>query len=204
MQRDSEDNIFKDAVIEGLDIQKGLQGFPANVYTDVVRAWCKHFSANLETVRTLAGELSDAEKLREYTVSIHGFKGSNYGICADELGLDAEKLEAASRRGDLEYIGVNNGLFIEKATLLYARLQEFFAAHKEQPKENPKAGSPDAALLAQFLDACKQFRSTTMEDLLKQLESFEYESGGELVAWLRDQTDNLEYDAIQERLAREL
>jgi hypothetical protein len=39
-----------------------------------------------------------------------------------------------------------------------------------------------------------------MEEAVTELESFEYESGGELVVWLREQLDNLEYDAIHERL----
>jgi len=197
-------NAFSNVVIEGLDLQKGQRNFPPTVYMDVLRAWCRHFPANIEKVRTLVGELSDGDKLREYTVSIHGFKGSNYGICADDLGKDAEDLEAASRNGDLAFINANNGLFMEKATLLYTRLEEFFAANTEQAKESPLQNAPDRTLLAQFLDACRQFRSTAMEEILKQLESFEYESKGELVKWLRDQLDNLEYDAIQERLADEL
>jgi len=204
MQKDSGKNIFSDAIIEGVDLRKGQQNFSVEVYTDVLRAWCKHFPANVEKVRTLAGKLSDAEKLKEYTIEIHGFKGSNYGICADGLGKNAEDLEAASRKGDIEYINANNGPFTEKATALHTRLEAFFAANTEQTKKDIVSGAPDTALLAQFLDACKQFRSTTMEEILRQLESFEYESGGELVTWLREQMDNLEYDAIQERLAEEL
>jgi len=200
----NESNIFKDAVIEGLDIQKGQRNFPAKVYIDVLRAWYKHFPGNAEKLRVLATELSDSGKLREYTIVVHGFKGSNYGICADDLGKDAENLEAASRCGDVEYIAANNGPFLEKATLMFTHLEEFFAANTEQAKEGPMRTAPDKTLLAQFLDACKQFRSTTMEEILKQLEAFEYESGGELVKWLRDQVDNLEYDEIQERLTNEL
>jgi hypothetical protein len=32
------------------------------------------------------------------------------------------------------------------------------------------------------------------------LEGCEYESGGELIPWIREQLDNLEYDAIREKL----
>jgi hypothetical protein len=42
-----------------------------------------------------------------------------------------------------------------------------------------------------------------MEELIAQLEGCEYESGGDLVVWLREQMDNLEYDAIRERLEAE-
>jgi hypothetical protein len=35
---------------------------------------------------------------------------------------------------------------------------------------------------------------------LAELEKYEYESGGELIPWLREQIDNLEYDAVREKL----
>jgi hypothetical protein len=43
-----------------------------------------------------------------------------------------------------------------------------------------------------------------MEEILDKLEMYHYESGGELVQWLREQMDNLEYDAIRDRLESEL
>jgi hypothetical protein len=35
---------------------------------------------------------------------------------------------------------------------------------------------------------------------MMELDKYEYDSGGELVSWLREQLDNLEYDAIRDRL----
>jgi hypothetical protein len=43
-----------------------------------------------------------------------------------------------------------------------------------------------------------------MEAALKELESHSYETNGDLVPWLREQMDNLEYDTIVERLEKEL
>jgi len=200
----NEKSIFTDVSIEGIDIEEGLRNFPAAVYMDVLRAWHKHFPGNADKMRSLVKELSDKEKLREYTIVAHGLKGSNYGIYADALGKEAENLEAAGRNGDIPFIEANNEPVLEKATALHTLLGAFIEANKEEAKDSPLASAPDVTLLAQFLYACKQFKSTTMEEILKQLEAFEYESGGELVRWLREQTDNLEYDAIQERLAKEL
>jgi hypothetical protein len=39
-----------------------------------------------------------------------------------------------------------------------------------------------------------------MEGILDEIESYDYESGGELVLWLREQMDNLEYDEICTKL----
>ena len=206
MQEEQENmaDIFSGIVIEDVDLQEGQKNFSADVYMDVLRAWCKHLPANLEKLRFLAEDLTDSEKLREYTITVHGLKGSNYGICAGDLGKDAENLETASRSGDIEFIRANNGPLMERANRLYARLESFLAANTKKAEKGALVAAPDAALLAQLLEACKHFRSTAMEDTLKQLEAFEYESGGDLIPWLRDQMDNLEYDAIQERLADEL
>ena len=66
-----------------------------------------------------------------------------------------------------------------------------------------RAASPERALLAELLEACKRYRAGSMEETLAKLEGYEYESGGALVAWLRKQADDLEYDAIRERLEEE-
>jgi hypothetical protein len=39
-----------------------------------------------------------------------------------------------------------------------------------------------------------------MEEAVRDLKRYEYEACGELVPWLREQIDNLEYDAVAERL----
>ena len=194
-------DIFRGTVIEGIDFQEGLRNFPPDAYMDVLRAWCKHISANLDKLNASVGMLSLPETLKEYTVVVHGLKGSNYGIYAGDLGKAAEALEGASRRGDIEFIKAKHGPFIEKASLLHSQLKDFIEAHQVDTGEKPMASAPDTALLAQFLTACRQFKSSLMEDILQSLEAFEYESDGDLIPWLREQTDNLEYEAIQERLS---
>jgi len=200
----NEADSFSGVIIEGIDLQEGQRNFSADVYMDVLRAWCKHVPGNLEKLRVLAGGLSVAENLKEYTITVHGLKGSNYGICAGDIGKAAEELEAASRNGDIDFIKANSGPFIDRSTALHASLESFLAANTKPAEKGSTLASPDPALLARLLDACKQFRSTTMEEILKQLEAFEYETNGDLIPWLREQMDNLEYDVIEARLAEML
>jgi predicted component of type VI protein secretion system len=58
--------------------------------------------------------------------------------------------------------------------------------------------------LKKILEACGTFDVDTMEETVAELESHEYETNSDLVAWLREQLDNLEYDLIAERLEKEL
>jgi hypothetical protein len=54
-----------------------------------------------------------------------------------------------------------------------------------------------------MLAASKRSMTSEMESILAELERYEYESGGELVEWMRERIDNLEYRAIIERLEGE-
>jgi len=196
--------IFKNAAIDGIDLMKGQETFPNNKYLDVLRAWCMHTPALLDKLRALAGGQFTDEDIGEYTIAVHGLKGSSYGICAGSVGKKAENLEAASRRKDIEFVKANNGILIDEAAALHQSLEKLLASVSDHSASKPQAKSPDPELLRQLLDACKQFKSSLMEETLEKLDKFQYESGGDLVQWLREQMDNLEYDAMEQRLTEEL
>jgi hypothetical protein len=63
----------------------------------------------------------------DYTVNIHGIKGSSYGICADEAGKQAEALEMAARNGDYETIFAKNDDFILQVEKLIGGIKAFIA-----------------------------------------------------------------------------
>ena len=63
---------------------------------------------------------------------------------------------------------------------------------------------PPPEILREILSASRGFDMDAIEKSVKELERHQYESGGELVDWLKEQVDNLEYDAIAERLEKEL
>ena len=197
-------NIFDGASVEGMDFAKGLRNFSADVYEEVLRAWCRHTPGTLQKLESLAGGLAEDGKLEEYGIAVHGFKGSSYGICADELGKEAAALEAASREGDTGFISAANPSLLEKAAALHGRLAAFLAANAAKPEKGPKVAVPDTELLSRLLSACGKFSSSAVEQIINQLESFEYESGGDLVEWLRLKADDLEYEEMAARLEPEL
>jgi hypothetical protein len=199
-------DFFENAVVEEVDLKKGHERYQA-AYAEILRAWCMHTPVQLESLRKLMGQLNDealgearGKALGEYTTTVHGVKGATFGICADGHAQKAADLEAASRKADLDFIAANFEPFSKGILSLHEKLEKLLAEISGQGPAKASAKSPDPALLAQFLEACKQFKSNQMEDILAKLESFQYESGGDLVQWLREQTDNLEYDAIQDTL----
>jgi CheY-like chemotaxis protein len=136
-------NIFKDIVIDGIDLKKGQETFPENKYLDVLRAWCMHTPALLEKLRVLTdGPLGD-DVIGEYTIAVHGLKGSSYGICAQSIGKKAENLEAASRRKDIEFVKENNKILLEEAGVMHQNLEKLLASAAEHSTAKPGAKSPD-------------------------------------------------------------
>jgi hypothetical protein len=68
--------------------------------------------------------------------------------------------------------------------------------------EKPCISEPDRELLDKMLAACKEYDVTAMEELLLEMEKYSYKSGGELIVWLRQRVNDLDYEAIQKRLER--
>jgi CheY-like chemotaxis protein len=183
-------------IVEGLNLEAGRSRYPEKTYLEVLRSYTIHTPALLEKLR-------ERKSADEYTVTVHGLKGATFGICAEGIAKQAEALEAASRAGDIPFIDTNNITLINAAEKLVKDLSELLAAIKENEGEKPLSGKPDTVLLKEFADACRHFKASIMDEVLVKLEAYRYESGGELVTWLREQTDNLEYDVILERLDKE-
>ncbi|MHC6202522.1 hybrid sensor histidine kinase/response regulator [Breznakiellaceae bacterium SP9] len=203
LQEENKEEGFLDAfAVDGLDLQAGKNRYRQKPYLDILRVYYSHTPTLLEKLRRLMEKPLSEESLADYIITVHSLKGSSYGICAQTAAKQAEVLEKAARNGAAEpaetacLIGTvekllqNIGALLEKAAAI-------------EPAK-PRAASPDKALLAEFLEACNRYQAGLMEETLAKLEGYEYEAGGELVTWLRKQADDLEFDAIQERLGKEL
>ena len=159
------------------------------------RSYCVHTLDLLDRIRVFS-----EEALEQYTIAVHGLKGSSYSICADEAGNYAAALEAAARAGDIGTIKAQNSGLVATVETLISGLNGLVAKAEKNRGRKGRSAAPDSALLDRLLEACKQYRPALMEEAVTELEKREYDSGGDLVSWLREQVDNLEYDAIRDRL----
>ncbi|GHV94478.1 hypothetical protein AGMMS50293_07980 [Spirochaetia bacterium] len=194
-----------DLFVEGIDLVMGKERYGENAYLEVLRSYSVHTPALLEKLRNLIDAVHavpDTKAIGEYTITVHGLKGSTYGICAIETAKQAEALEHAARNSDLQFIEANNTRLIETTETLLQNIQTLLAKITGQAEAKPRIPAPDTALLQKLAEACAHYKAHLMEEALTELEKYDYESGGELVKWLREQVDNLEYDAIRERLEK--
>jgi CheY-like chemotaxis protein len=186
----------ENAKVEGLDFAAGLKRYGTeDVYLQILQSYVTHTPKLLEKLRSLT-----RKTLPDYTIAVHGLKGASYGICAGETGNAAEELEHAAKAGDYEKVVSRNAAFVEKTEAFLEGLRKLLKNAAKNGNKKRKAAVPDKNLLEKLLDAARHFKPAIMEDLMTELEGCEYENGGDLILWLRKQIDNLEYDAVREKL----
>jgi CheY-like chemotaxis protein len=184
--------------IEGVDIAQALERYKNGLaYLEILRSYADSVPEFLDTLRGVT-----AENLKTYAVTVHGIKGASYQICAEEAGKQAEALEAAAKAGDWETVKNRNGVFIENLETLLANMSKVLADTGKK-EDKPRRPVPEPGLLELLLRACKEYDITQMEEALRELEKYSYESGDELIIWLRRRFDNFDYEAIEERLENE-
>jgi signal transduction histidine kinase/CheY-like chemotaxis protein len=112
-------------VIEGLDFAAGVKrmGNREESYLRVLDSYAANMPLMLDKIRVFS-----AESIKDYMITVHGIKGSSYGICANETGKRAEALEMAAKQEDIETILANNGEFIDETEKLVERISRFLAA----------------------------------------------------------------------------
>jgi len=192
----ADQNILDGIQIEGIDLVRGKRKYNNDAaYLDILRSWHKHTPALLDKMRN-----PYFENLPEYAITVHGIKGASLGICADEISNKAEELEHYAKSGNIGQVQADNSMFISMAESLLAKIGELLEKVDEGKKKKARKFAPDAVLLEKLLEAVKSYKSNLMEETMCSIESFDYDSDMELVIWLRQQLDNLEYDAIRQKL----
>jgi CheY-like chemotaxis protein len=112
--------------VEGIDFTEGLQRFSniEKVYLKILKSFVANMPKHIEKIRTLADfDSMNADSLSAYTVTVHGIKGSCYGVAAQVAGKQAEELEMAAKRGDLQFLKNNNAVLAQAIDKLLADLQ---------------------------------------------------------------------------------
>ncbi|MDR3076521.1 MAG: hypothetical protein LBU26_04395, partial [Synergistaceae bacterium] len=189
------------AQIEGLEAATGIASFGgAGIYLSVLESYAKNTAGLLDKIRAV-----DEDKLDDYVMTMHGIKGSSRGICAVKIGNMAEAMESAGKDRNLAGIRAKNGAFIGAAEKLISELSSLLGETvSAKPHNIGRRFAPDPALLKLMLENCRSYDMTAMEQVMSEVEKFDYDSGGELVKWLREKLDNLDYEEIAERLSNVL
>jgi CheY-like chemotaxis protein len=111
--------------IPGIDFAEGVKriGNREAAYIRIITSYATSLPDLLTKVRNFS-----TETINDYTITVHGIKGASYGICANDLGKQAEALEMAAKQGSIETILAKNDGFILNAEKLVADISKYIAS----------------------------------------------------------------------------
>jgi signal transduction histidine kinase/DNA-binding response OmpR family regulator/HPt (histidine-containing phosphotransfer) domain-containing protein len=186
--------LIRSVRLEGLDPKKGLERFGGDgrTYMDSLRSYVVHTPPLLEAARNI-GVLAD------YAITVHGIKGSSYGISAQAIGQRAEQLEHAAKAGNLQFIEDENDRFIDAAGRFIADLTGLLNRLEKNSQKTRKL-APDPILLERIVEAAENYNMGELDRAMEELEQCSYKLEADLVPWLREQIDKAEFEEITERL----
>jgi signal transduction histidine kinase/DNA-binding response OmpR family regulator len=181
----------------GVDVDRCLTRFSDDwkTLTDVLRS----FAVSTSEILFQFQEIKE-EQLRDCAILLHGLKGSCRGICAEFLGELAEEMELAAERDDIEYIERNiHGFLTETAKFINALSNVLNDIESVNPK--PQKDVPDAELLEKLSEYCGSFNMDGIDGVIAELDSYEYDSGRNLVTWIKERVERMEFSEIRDRLS---
>jgi CheY-like chemotaxis protein/anti-sigma regulatory factor (Ser/Thr protein kinase) len=182
--------------INGVDLQQAMSQFGTfDTYIEALDSYRVNTPPLLETLHN-----PNAETLVDFAITVHGIKGASYGICAAQIGKDAEALENAARAGELDFACGQVEPFILSTTQFIAEISGFLDSIKSRDVK-PLKHAPDKALLEAMRTASERYDLDTMDTIIEELERFSYKEDGALVQWIREQINMSEFDKIHERLS---
>jgi CheY-like chemotaxis protein len=185
--------------IPGINIEEGLErlGGDLNTYWDVVKSFARNTPLLLKEIR---GSDFFEKNTNGYAVIVHGIKGSGRSIGANDLGSQAEALERAAKAGDLDFVRENHDAFMQAADQL---IEDIGAEiHRiDGGNHKPLKTEPAKEILEDLAEACRGFDIDGVDRAMEELESCEYETGADLVAWLREKADGMGFKEIAGRLS---
>jgi CheY-like chemotaxis protein len=186
--------------IQGVEIQKALERFGDGAsWLEAIRSYIKNTPAMLEELKNISVRDFNEEQLDKYRITVHGIKGASRNISADAVGALAEKLEKAARDKNAELLRNETASF---STMTVKLLDEFSELIRKVDalSNKPVKPAPDPEILQEIYEAASSYNMQALDKALENLEQYSYESGVELVSWLREQADFSEFDAIKEKL----
>ena len=141
---------------------------------DMYRATLELFCNNLPGYYEKLGNFIKEKDIKNFSILVHSVKSSLATLGAMQQALLAERLEEASKNGDIHYCEANAPEFLDKLWHLHFDLKPLF----EEAEDDTKREAGDKEYLRECLDkalvALRDFDSdTAMEEIMKVM-AFDY------------------------------
>jgi CheY-like chemotaxis protein len=190
-------SFIANSTVEGVNLEQGLERFAhdESAYLDVIRSFVKNTPPLIERMRGVS-----ESNLSDFTVTVHGIKGSCYGICANAVGKMAEELENAGRNGDSHFVNGHIAPFFDALSKLLLNLAELLQ-QTESESDKTLLKEPDANMLAELGEACGHYNMDRIDEILSELDKNKYENGGDILRWIKEKIELAEFAEVSEKLS---
>jgi HPt (histidine-containing phosphotransfer) domain-containing protein len=174
--------IFLSTAIDGLDLHKGFELYHENVvvFTKILRT----FTLNMHTM-LMSMDIDGDFSISDYRIKVHGIKGACYTIFAEQISKMANRLEDAAESGDVDYIRQHHAPFIQATTQLINEMDKMLAV-VDAINPKPIKDKPDRQALAKLREACEDFDMLRADDIMTEIEGYQYTADDGLTLWLSE------------------
>ncbi|MDR2210398.1 MAG: transporter substrate-binding domain-containing protein [Spirochaetaceae bacterium] len=185
--------------VPGVDLAAGAAQFgDEETYLEIVKVFVKDTPKLLDNIQKcidgfrIVSAAATLEAIKNYTILVHGIKGSCYGICATPVGDMAKELETLAKARDFARVVELNTAFVGTVERLIKELKRILP----QDKPRTERPAPDPRLLQKVLAGARSYNIGEILDTVKELDRYTYREGGTLVHDLRIAAENYEYAEI--------
>jgi len=195
-EQNSQESMFYGVEIPGLDVAKGLKRFNDNekIYLNVLRSYAAGISSMLDKI-----EVFKEDTLSDYIIKVHGIKGVSIDISAEQIADEAKDLEEAGKVKDINFIKANHSAFMEHARNFISGIENALLK-LDTNGDKPLKDKPDIKILIKLIGACNDFDMDGADEAMEELEKYKYESDNDLIIWLRNAIDRMQFEEIAEKL----
>ena len=184
--------------IPGINNKTGISRYEddPDIYLPILRSF-------LSDAESIAEKLSSVTKetLSDYVIRVHGLKGICASVGAEELREKAATLELLAKSGDMEGVLAENDELLQKTHRLIADVSEWLRLYESENKKTLQP-EPKREVLIRLQKSCEAFDIEGIDSAMDELEQSDYETGGELIIWLKEKLTNSDFMEIAERLDR--
>ncbi|MDR2072300.1 MAG: transporter substrate-binding domain-containing protein [Spirochaetaceae bacterium] len=197
--KEKEPMYLKKYRIMGVDIAAGVAQFGSEkTYLEIIKVFVRDTPQLLENIQNclegfrIMSAVTALEAIKNYTILVHGIKGSCYGICATPVGDMAKELETVAKARNFSRVLELNAAFVGTVKNLVEELKGILP----QKKPEIEKSAPDPQLLQKTLDAAKSYNIDEVLKAIDELEQYRYKERGDLVQKLRFAAEEYEYAEI--------
>jgi len=165
----------------GLDVEKGCTYCNGpEKWIRIIQGFVEDYSASSEHIDALFAE----QNWKEYTIAVHGIKGSMASIGATKVSELAKQLEFAGKENRIGYITEHHGAFKEEYERLFVAICDSLGIEEEKEEEDNGKTLPviEEERLEYFIEeletAAYELQQEKMLVILDALEQYRYQEAG--------------------------